>query len=242
MNALDAYFEGLEKRIAELEAKLPSKADMQRMYDEGFFDGHPEISIINKRLGEIESQVCGAKKGRIDKLEEQIKVLKGQINYLFDKIKQPDGTVTKKHQIEADKDGHPLDRIKIVDGKLQPDGTVTRAEEQESECETCLNCKEPVSENCACFINKCVKCGEPVGNITFSHCDACFASGEKKWKPAPMEPWWYIDSSFRVVGHNGEGLDVNFGWAQDLIYNGNCFRTREEAESFLSKIKALREE
>jgi uncharacterized coiled-coil protein SlyX len=102
MNQIDIeYFQGLEKRLAELEAKI-----------ENFIlnDAHREMDnfTINRRLNELESQVCGAKKGRMDKIDEMLDALEGH-SFHYDKleervkrleglayvteVKQPDGTV-----------------------------------------------------------------------------------------------------------------------------------------------------
>ena len=177
MNALDKYFEGLEKRVAELEAK-------------------------------------------IDRVVDRLQI-----------------------------DGHPLDRIKIVDGKLQPDGTGTNG--------LCPNCKEPISTDCACFRNKCIKCGEPVGNITFSHCDACFASEEKKWKPNCVNTELLFKKCVDLQNrcnkycyspyHHNYNVEAQRFWDKfipniiNLITTECGIELTEEAENFLSKIKALRE-
>jgi hypothetical protein len=59
-------------------------------------------------------------------------------------------------------------------------------------------------------------------------------SGEKKWKPKENEYYYSINEDWTCVLETfwtGYGNKIN-----------NCFRTRSEAASFLSKIKALRED
>ena len=55
------------------------------------------LNIVNSRLSEIESQVCGAKKGRMEKLDERVNAIEIQLSESTNNIlfgEQPDGTVT----------------------------------------------------------------------------------------------------------------------------------------------------
>ena len=59
---------------------------------------------------------------------------------------------------------------------------------------------------------------------------------QKVWKPKDDERYYYIDSSARNVGIN-ETLNGDFSLDKALYEVGNCFKTKEEAEKTLEKIK-----
>jgi len=63
-------------------------------------------------------------------------------------------------------------------------------------------------------------------------------SGEKKWKPKDKELYFFIDLDDEVKETKAVVTNmhkyIDRGW--------NCFRNRDEAESFFAKIKKMREE
>jgi hypothetical protein len=189
MNPIDVvYFQGLEKRLAELEAKDNLTNALHT--GEKINDFAIMLVTINKRLNEIESQVCGAKKGRMDKLEEKIKMLDEMFEERLSDIEE------RVKAIEINMHYH--DCGKEMKFK-QPDGTVT------AEHDLVYHPEEHDVK----------------------------PSGEKKWKPGKGENYYWIDQEWEDIHEIKSSCD-NEGL--------NCFRTRELAESFLSKIKALREE
>jgi hypothetical protein len=174
MPYLHERFNAMENRMKALE-EWPKSDD----FHPNILHAIKQIADLTKRFQEIESQLCGAKKNRMDKLEEQIKVIKGQIDYLFDK--QPEEDFVKAMQCG------------LADIKSKPDGTVTKQPEP------------------------CKKCGSLLINADILR---------KKWKP--------IREGYFGVFCTKEGE-----FRADIHVS---FEKREAAESFLSKIKALREE
>lgn len=56
---------------------------------------------------------------------------------------------------------------------------------------------------------------------------------QKKWKPALGEKYYYINVSREIYYYNF----VNDRFDNDCVNSGNCFKTKEEAEFALYKIK-----
>lgn len=56
---------------------------------------------------------------------------------------------------------------------------------------------------------------------------------QKKWKPAVGEKYYYINVSREIYYYNF----VNDRFDNDCVNSGNCFKTKEEAEFALYKIK-----
>jgi hypothetical protein len=135
-------------------------------------------------------------------------------------------------------DGHPLDRIKIVDGKLQPDGTGRNCSlcGREMGSEMLCSCQmEDENGKCECDGTatkelKCPHCGKDEGTWfdrtldengdMCTRCNSCggdvdkpVTSREKKWKPS--------DDESKMI---------------QMMQN-----IHDEAESFLARIKKMRE-
>jgi len=234
------YIQGLEKRLAELEAKKNRNEGFLTTAQENVFR-----TILNhtKRLQDLESQVCGAKKGRMDNLEDKIDTLQIRVMALEDESCLGKIVGLKERLENVEKKVYPIYRVE------QPDRTVTSKPTEfkagESLCDHCQKtstCDMKIS-CCSFFQSKseekkgfpiiCEKCGYAYHSF-YEH--KCPPSGEKKWKPKDNDLVWHINLPMDGVHQ--------YIYFETSNMNGslNVFRTREEAESFLSKIKALREE
>ena len=61
--------------------------------------------------------------------------------------------------------------------------------------------------------------------------------GSKVWKPREGEPYYYVDSNGEVLGDCNSNHRVD----EDRICLGNCFKTKEEAEHMVEKLKVINE-
>ena len=149
------YIQGLEKRLAELEAK------QNKQYSSEHYTH--QLYLMNCKINEIESQVCGAKKGRIENCEESIGTMTemySQVNKKVDKLELRMGRI--EHFIESE----------FADFTKQPDGTVTSEQER---------CKHGIC------VPDCFECYDDAGYPKSK------PSGEKKWKPKDKEDVWSVD-------------------------------------------------
>ena len=92
---------------------------------------------------------------------------------------------------------------------------------------------------------QCVSCvrlcrayaiSEPLSCV-FNENQAIWKKVDKRWKPRVGESYWIIE----LYPINAVNLTINDGFNKDEnLYNcGNCFKTREEAERALEKVKEL---
>ena len=175
------YLQGLEKQLAELEAK-------EKLFSH---------KTINERLDTLESQVCEAKNGLSETHWARLLI----------------------KQLPENHDGRNTWLLNHED--KQPDGTTL--------CPSVNQIGVTSTEVCNCSDHL------EMPNVT--RCSICHkslrSSGEKKWKPILGETYYYINDRFNSA--------VAINYNTNYVCKENCFRTRELAEQFLSKIKALRE-
>ena len=59
----------------------------------------------------------------------------------------------------------------------------------------------------------------------------------KAWEPKEREPYYYVDSNGEVLGDCNSNHRVD----KDRICLGNCFKTKEEADHMVEKLKVINE-
>lgn len=198
--------EEIEQRIAQVHWK---NKEIEHLEEED------NVKKLQRRLNELESQLCGAKKKRMDGLESRLIYLEGFLKPAIDDLKMRIKAIEEREK-------KPRHNIPVIYG--EPKDSKREAEQVDVIADMLIDSGAVTVRELVDYFKK----GHPER----------FEDEPKRepWKPKDGCPFWFVNI-------NMDGVSKAPYWSTGSMHNSiNCFQTCCEAERFLEIIKRAKED